>query len=352
MIYLVSLEPLETRYTAQWKKWIWDAFEKEGFQVTDIEGPTLDQYRTGASFLNFYATNIWKSHQIAEIARLFNNGTVKEGDIFFHYDAWHYGVIAIHYMSSLAGPKVKQCGIWHAGSYDPNDLLGMAGLYDYYKGFELSLFNCLDKSFVATRYHRNLIASSFFLEPRINDDTIVVTGLPYDFSQLAYMPIIEKENIFIFPHRISPEKQPDIFLDLRHRFPEYEFIVCQDLNLSKDEYHSLLRRAKVMFSANLQETWGIGTFEALASGCLIIVPDRLSYQEMYDSTFKYPSDWTRSQDHYLRHREDLVDFIRRKLDNYHDGQYTILLKQNLAKVQRIYCDIHFIIEEVKKLQED
>ena len=349
MIYLVSLEPLETRYTAQWKKWIWDAFEKEDFQVTDIEGRPMREDRTGSSFLNFHMTNVWKSEQIKTIARLFDHGLVEEGDIFFHYDAWNYGVIAIHYMSSLAGPKVKQCGIWHAGSYDPNDLLGIAGLRPFYKGFEESLFACLDKSFVATDYHRSLIHDRL---PTVDMRKVVTTGLPYEFSHLEYVPVREKENIIIFPHRVSPEKQPDIFRNLCKSFPEYKCLVCQELNLSKHLYHDLLKRAKVMFSANLQETWGIGTFEALASGCLIIVPDRLSYVEMYSDEFRYPSLWTLSFDKYVEvYRTDLVRFIKNKLEDYHDGALTILLKHDMEKILRRFTDIKYIIEEVKKLQE-
>ena len=38
----------------------------------------------------------------------------------------------------------------------------------------------------------------------------------------------------------------------------------------------------------LQETWGIAMIESVLSGCIPIVPDRLSYSELYPALFKYP----------------------------------------------------------------
>ena len=48
--------------------------------------------------------------------------------------------------------------------------------------------------------------------------------------------------------------------------------------------------AKIVFSANLQETLGISMYEGALAGAIPIVPDRLSYSEMYTDDFKYPSD--------------------------------------------------------------
>ena len=43
---------------------------------------------------------------------------------------------------------------------------------------------------------------------------------------------MEKEDIILFPHRIAPEKQP-VFDYIAEQMPEYKFIKCQELNLSK-----------------------------------------------------------------------------------------------------------------------
>ena len=106
MIYLVTLEPLENRYTGQWKKWIKEKFINDNFEVVEIDGNTLSK-NNKKSFLNFNLTNTWKSEQIIKIADLFNNNIIQNDDIFLWYDAWHYGIIALKYMSALNNIKVK-----------------------------------------------------------------------------------------------------------------------------------------------------------------------------------------------------------------------------------------------------
>ena len=120
----------------------------------------------------------------------------------------------------------------------------------------------------------------------------------------------------MFPHRVAPEKQPEIFKDLAKELPEYEFIICQEHNFTKDEYHSLLERSKMVFSANLQETLGISCYEGALSGAIPMVPDRLSYTEMYSEDFKYPSEWTESWESYLKHKDHLIREIRIWMERY------------------------------------
>ena len=125
-----------------------------------------------------------------------------------------------------------------------------------------------------------------------------------------------KENLIVFPHRIAPEKQPEIFKDLAQSIPEYKFIICQEKQLTKAEYHAIIRRAKIIFSANLQETLGISPYEGALVGAIPMVPDRLSYSEMYSADFKYNSTWTLNFDNYLKHKEKLINLIKHRMDNY------------------------------------
>ena len=109
-----------------------------------------------------------------------------------------------------------------------------------------------------------------------------------------------KRDLILFPHRVAPEKQVEIFRDLKHQLPQYEFVVCQDQQLTKNEYHNLLGEAKLVFSANLQETLGISWYEGALVDAIPMVPDRLSYSEMAMEDFKYPSEWTESFDAYTK----------------------------------------------------
>jgi hypothetical protein len=147
---------------------------------------------------------------------------------------------------------------------------------------------------------------------------IVRTGWPMDYmdDELLVYKNMPKRDLILFPHRIAPEKQVDIFRDLQFHLPQYEFVVCQDQQLTKNEYHNLLGEAKIVFSANLQETLGISCYEGAIVDAIPMVPDRLSYSEMYYDTFKYPSEWTESYTAYEAHRPELCGKIIQYMNNY------------------------------------
>jgi len=155
---------------------------------------------------------------------------------------------------------------------------------------------------------------------------------------------MEKRNTVVFPHRLAPEKQLDIFKDLATQLPEYEFIVCQEQQLTKNEYHNILGEAKVVFSANLQETLGISAYEGALVGAIPMMPNRLSYTEMYDDEFKYPSEWTESWDSYQKNKTKIVQKLKNYMEN-HNNYHNMLntesarLTQNFFSGNRMYDTI-------------
>ena len=78
----------------------------------------------------------------------------------------------------------------------------------------------------------------------------------------------------------------------------------------------MLGESKLVFSANLQETLGISWYEGALVGAIPMVPDRLSYSEMAINEFKYPSEWTKDFDSYLKHRTEICDKIVNYMENY------------------------------------
>jgi len=308
-IYIVDIEAVDTRYTKQWKEHLPKQMQRAtNSNVVVISGGEVPQATTPGAFLNFAGTNNYKSQQMLEISRLFANGEVKDGDYFLYTDAWNPTVIQIKYMAELLGVKIKVGGMWHAGSYDPQDFLGrLIGDADWCRSAERSMYECYDDNFFATEFHKKLFAESF---PNLIAKTCIV-GWPMEylansFAQYKGMP---KKNLILFPHRIAPEKQPDIFYDLKDSMSQYEFVVCQDKQLTKNEYHNLLGEAKIVFSANLQETLGISWYEGALVGTLPLVPDRLSYSEMATPEVLYPSEWTSSWENYLEHKTELMEHI-------------------------------------------
>ena len=335
-IFLVDLEAVETRYTGQWKAHVPALLKKAGHNVQVISGPTdIPTATTPGAFLNFGGTNIYKSAQVEQMGRLFCNGTVRPGDHFLFTDAWHPGIINLKYMSELLGIPVTTHGLWHAGSYDPQDFLGrLVGDKPWVRHAEKSFFHAFDHNYFATNFHiglfnRELLNNGHIVEnPWYNEEleeilngeypNIVRTGWPMEYmtDTLAMYKNMPKRDLILFPHRIAPEKQVEIFRDLKEHLPQYEFVICQEQQLTKNEYHNLLGEAKMVFSANLQETLGISWYEGAIVDAIPMVPDRLSYSEMAFDTFKYPSEWTKSFDAYTVYRPDVCKTIIEHMENY------------------------------------
>ena len=318
-VYIIDLEAVETRYTAQWKQYLPWQMRDAGLDVVVISGGDVPQATTPGAFLNFAGTNSYKSQQLLQISEMFASGQIKAGDYFLYTDAWNPTVIQVKYMSELLGIPVKLGGMWHAGSYDPQDFLGrLIGDTPWVRNAESSMFYCYDHNFFATKFHLDMFCLNLFDEPRSDEmiewhpGKIHIVGWPMEYLNSILAPYVNtaKKDKIIFPHRLAPEKQLEIFRDLATSMPEYEWFVAQDHQLSKDEYHTHLAESKIVFSANLQETLGISVYEGAIVGTYPLVPNRLSYDEMWDTFFKYPSDWTKDWDNYLRNKNRLIERIR------------------------------------------
>jgi len=224
-------------------------------------------------------------------------------------------------MAELLGVNIKLGGMWHAGSYDPADFLGrLIGDAPWCRLAEESMFNVFDHNFFATQFHIDMFLEAF---PNVDKSKIHRVGWPMEYMEpllREYDIPTNKMDLVLFPHRVAPEKQVEIFKDLAKEIPDVEFVVAQEQNLTKDEYHMLLSRSKIVFSANTQETLGISCFEGALVGAYPMVPDRLSYTEMYGHSFKYPSNWTESWDSYLANKDKLIKHINLILHIDHEQE--------------------------------
>lgn len=314
-VHIVTTEPLSSRYTSQWydylpdqiKTHVEDVLGRE-VKVQNIPGTMKSESTTPGAFLNFADTSVYKASQIEYIANDFQNGAIESGDVFLVTDAWNPMAHMIRYMSALLHIPVTIAGIWHAGTYDHSDIISKEfrnqNIEDWGYEVELSLYELYDLNFFATDFHYQMFKDRLVTELELDDadfafssiDKVVLTGFPMEYYKDMDWPFVlndakpeedirwsQKEDIVVFPHRLSDEKNPQVFEEIAEILEPkgIKCVMAQKHNLTKEGYHSLLSKSKMVFSANEQETLGIGTFEAMMAGCFPFIPWDLSYAEMY-----------------------------------------------------------------------
>jgi hypothetical protein len=345
-IWVFSIEPLETRYTAQWHEHIPELLRSAvdtQTNVIQIDGIQKNTIVTPGAFLNFSDTNYWKSSQLCNFLDYYNRGETTINDQFLFTDAWNPIIIQLRYMSDLLNLNWKFHGLFHAGSWDSHDFLGrLIGNKDWVKHTEKAIFHALDHNYFATDFHINMFCWNLLnsngscVEDWLDNGKIIRTGWPMEYMEDTLAPYknLVKRDLILFPHRIAPEKQVEIFRDLALSLPQYEFVVCQDNQLSKHEYHTLLGESKMVFSASKQETYGISTgIEGPVLGTIPLIPERLSYSEMFDNTdFLYPSEWTETFDLYKIHKQDIIDKIIDVMSHY--DTYRIKLEEHMTRLKK------------------
>jgi glycosyltransferase involved in cell wall biosynthesis len=338
-IFLVDLESVPTRYTCEWKWHVPALLRDNGFEVEVIEGDfDIPESTTPGAFLNFGGTNMYKATQIHRLAELFTKGGIKPGDHIIFTDAWHPGIINVKYMSELLNIPVVTHGLWHAGSYDPNDFLGrLVGDKPWIRHTEQAFIAAFNHNWLATVAHFNLMRKTYDI---FADPTFDRTGWPMEYTEMMIAPKLwlKKENIIVFPHRIAPEKRLDLFQELAKR-PElshYQFCVAMEMNLNKAEYHELLRKSKFAVSFADQETLGISMYESACAGACPLVPNRLSYTEMYEPLFK---------------RADTIDSVVTAILEYEQRDMSEPIAQLVSKLHNNFFSAKHLINKLKEYNE-
>ena len=335
----MPIESVEWRYSTQWNRWFPEEFKKnnfkEGHNLFTIDPAALTNEIRQGSFLDVIGTNYYKASQLKSICYQIDQGRIKDGDIFFFHDLWFPGIEMIAYIRDALAIDLKICGIMHAGSYDQYDFLHRVGMTNWAFKLEQSWSRIFDLVFVATEFHKNLLCKKRQFDP----DKVAITGLPIYPEFVASVP---KRNIIVFPHRLDPEKQPCQFKSLskilQNKLSNWQFVMTSEVCSSKQDYYDLLNAATISVSFSEQETWGIAMIESVMCGCIPVVPNRLSYQELYRSDFRFSSF------------RDCIDKIIHILDNfarYKDQQVSL----NIEFVNQGCQAIPNMIEYMRELKE-
>lgn len=296
-LVFVPIELLEERYSQQWYRWFQDYFIQNDYEVTYILpnsgiGATIQQ----GQFLDVINTNKFKAEQLQMICDLFNEKKIDYETTFLFMDAWFPGLEMLAYMRNALNIPFKIVGMLHAGTWDPYDFLTQKGMRIWAQPLEYSWFKIMDKICVATQFHKNLIKDVLYDSRRhttFETDRIArkieVTGFPI---YPEFVKATKKENLIVFPHRLAPEKNPNLFKHLMEKYnfkkefdEPWELLFTKEVCKNKKEYYELLNRAKIAVSFADQETFGIAMLESVLCGCYPIVPNKLSYLDLYPFEF-------------------------------------------------------------------
>lgn len=350
-IYIVPIEPVDARYTKQWYEQIPLLLRKHikkkclSQDVVVIDGVAVPDQTTSGAFLDFGATNVYKSSQAQRISELFVQGRVKPNDVFLVTDAWNFVITPLKYMSDLLDIPIKIHSIWHAGAYDPSDILGVKMGRQWSENIERSWFYASDYNYFATDFHRKMFLKNLNI-PEEYHHRAVRAGQPYDYlpGMLEQYQSVSKENIILWPHRYNYDKQPEIAEDLSSVF---DVRITQKQRLAKHEFYDLVGRSKVVFSCSLHENLGTSIIESVLAGAIPVVPDRCCYSDIYFYEFRYPAEWTADYCSYLANKNKIVNFISERVDNSH--AYADLLEIQRERIKTHYISsnkmIDFILEE-------
>lgn len=288
VIHLLPIEPFEERYTEQWFRWWSTGLREQGFNVNVIEGYIVGE-RKGGEWLSPVDTWIWKGRQVENLARAWSSGMIKDGDIIFSTDLWNPCMTAALYMKHTTGIDVKICGFYHAGASDPQDFLTHKGCRKWALDVERGWVKGIDY----------ILCGSNFAGKMLRDQTslwkgqgakIYATGYPFNIEEIRNtakpVPWSERERLVVFPHRLAPEKQPNLFQYLKLEYEKKygkdgtKFVRSRDVCKDKTQYYKLLAKSRVVFSAAKQETFGIAQQEGAILGAWMLNPRCLSYPEV------------------------------------------------------------------------
>ena len=300
-LIFVPIEPIESRYSTQWNDWFQCYFISQSmcYLIVNADPSLAGGKINQGQFLDVIGTNHYKAPQLQSLCNLIHNGHITDGDVIFFEDYWFPGIEMLFYIRDGAGIDFKITGMLHAGTWDKYDFLSKQHMGLWARGIEFAWLKQADALFVATHFHKALIEKYF----AVPFDNIRITGFPIyssisshsatraGFKVNRFDSVLDiVKNTIVFPHRLAPEKNPDRFdhfiQQLSKDFKQIK-TASEGGMKSKESYYDLLGISSFALSFANQETWGIAMQEAVLCGCIPIVPNRLSYIELYPNIFRY-----------------------------------------------------------------
>lgn len=278
MIHVVTLPSIDTRYTAQWYKWLLSWRRDNERRDIAIYGDDKEYVIPPTEFLDYRQYYMYVLPQLRKIVE-----SLHSGDTIFFMDGETGGVEIFEYIRKMSKLDITINTFWHSGTYDKYDLTAKRGVQGEY--FEKGWFNITDKIFVSSEYHKQLLR----LKRDVPLSKIEVTGNPLDLRAFEDGTQTEKKYEIIFAGRKVKEKGYDIVQHLikKEKLP----IVCSlDMGWNKKQFYHALAQSKVLFSPAQQDMFATAVMEAFGSNIPVLVPNTPQYRAIVPERYIY-DDW-------------------------------------------------------------
>jgi glycosyltransferase involved in cell wall biosynthesis len=326
----MPLEPLENRYGEQWSRWSQEVFGNYFGEVVTVDGNSLTDSIEVGKILDANGTVYWKMHQMAKISKMFHDGEVLDGDVFFFHDLQFLGWENIKYMAELNGVDVKVFGFLHASSWTEGDF--SQPMAPWLAPYEVAWINAADGVFVGSQYHKERIVLTRQLPTEVASK-IYVCGNPIDITEYRSQASenVKDRSRIVWPHRFHHEKNPHFMVDVIswmaihtdakawfhvrspiaykdhqdgiHKVSPADLQLLVDrldaLNghpnimvswlrpVSKPDYYHALSEATVVWSTSLEESFGYCNVEGIALGCHPVLPRCAAHREVVRDKDRY-----------------------------------------------------------------
>lgn len=307
----VPIEPLAERYSVEWYYGLRDAFAEAGYAVATLDGEALEDTIKVGTFLDINSTTHYKWTQLQQISKMFHQGLVADGTVFWFSDLEFWGLESVRLMAQMNKVNIKIAGFYHAASHTIEDAFSIAAPYQKYT--EVGWLAACDLVCVGSHYHKQAIIERRLtpLHAEHLGHRIVVTQNPIFTEHLTEINQ-EKKRQIILCNRFDKEKRPNESLrsiaEILTKYPEWSAVVTTGratlsgtdvdavdyahalalvygdrfqirAGLTKAQYHAAMAESMLMFSHSIEESYGICIAEALYYGTVPVLSAGLSHVE-------------------------------------------------------------------------
>ena len=328
-IYIFDSKSIDLKYIRNWQDNLRNILEDHiikhnlkyqviTFYDVNVNGMSIID-NTPLTFTNIVEQ---QSNQANIFSELFYNKKVKPGDHFIFMDAWNPAILQLKYLSVVYRVPVWTHAFWQLGSFNKTSYISFSKTITWQKNTERALMSAINHNYYYSTYQFNMIKSLFKTlgaKQLINSELkIQKAGPPMehvrDYARQHKGAL--KRDMILFADKGTFDRTMIIFRELQRALPQYEWVCIEDRMPNEAQYHGLLASAKYVLITDLIDSASTTAFEAIMHGAIPLAPNRLNFQEIVPEKWRYPSEWTLSYVNYTEHYQEIIEYIKDRMENY------------------------------------